>query len=514
MRETIKEQYKVAEAKTMKMKRKSIMFLCFAVSAVLAIFVFSLFVNVTYAADGDDFKRARMSIAPSSGEAPLSVVATIYAESQLLCTSFSVDWGDGSAAQSYDPGVYDTDCYGGKFVREFAHTYAVPGLYNVQAKAGPDTLDELNTMLLSVTAHEEGWAGDLEEGSDDSSCFINPNYGNAPFATAAYVSLGGALCDGSYEYYIDWGDGYSSPSRFCNNTVNHYDILYHEYATSSDYTATLVRNHGVDTIADETCSVSVIDAPQITITKPDWGGTAIIGEPFGLEWSIKNAPEKKNGIEPTVRLTFVTQGGQAGFITDVGIGTTSYNWVPTTEPCLLGACQSSIEEGKYYIQASIIYDICDGDPYCGEPIPVAASDTSTAMITVSNTGVSVDSWLYTVRDRMFAYPTVASAPTIVHFTTVLNSEALCAGGVYVIQYGDGESSSLAFPQGKCAAFASSFTHSYGTAGVYPVVLYKNGFESARMSITITNPLTAKSNTQHLASAWEAFTDLLTHWFSF
>ncbi len=503
-----------------KLGKAGVMVLSAVASAAIVAIIFSTLALFAYAAEGDDPNRARMSITPSSGISPLDVQVTMYAESQLLCTAFSLDWGDGSPVESYDPGEYEENCYGGKFKRDFFHTYATSSasttVYSVHAKAGPNSLENLNTMTLLVTLRGDDWVEDSGGTTQEkATCFVDPSTGSEPFVAAAYVPLGGEFCDGTYEYYIDWGDGFGSESRFCNNEAIHYDTFYHEYSTSGNYTAELVRLHDDTTFPVETCAVDVTEASNITITKPNWKEDAVIGYPFDITWEIDNIPLSKDGITPNVRLTFVTTDGQAGFIADVATDQTSYVWIPTSEPCLEGACQSSIANGEYYIQASLIYDTCNGDPYCGEPVPVISSDISADTIVVSDTGIPISSWLYTVHDRLFAYPVVAQAPSTINFTTVLNSEASCAGGSYVIEYGDGSSSSQAFPLGGCASFASSFTHTYSEAGNYRVILHKNGIPVASMNITITDPVIAtQSRLNNLASAWAAFTNLLVKWVSF
>lgn len=513
MQKRIKEHYKDAEAKTMKMKQRNVMLLSFAAAIIVSVFIFSLFVSITYAIE----HNARMSITPSSGNAPLTVQANISADSQLLCTAFEIDWGDGSAKEVYEPASYDTDCYGGSFDRDFLHAYSTTttatssDLFTISAKAGAAPIAELSNMDVQVRVHGTAYeAATTTPAQVYDECFVSPNVGYTPLYTTAYVPLGGEKCDGTYEYYINWGDGYRSESRYCNNIANHYDTFDYQYATSSNYTANIVYTHASTTVQSKNCNVYITDAPTIAITQPspNFVSNAVIGKSFTIDWEVQNIPDPQGSIAPSIRLLFITEDNQAGFIADLPITQTSYEWVPTEEPCLEGACQSAITEGNYYISASIIYDICNGDPYCGQQIPTAASHTTPTHITVAKTGTPVEHWLYTVRDRIFAYPVAATAPATVNFTTVLNSDASCAGGAYVIEYGDGESTSFAYPQGKCAAFASSFTHTYPTPNVYNVKLYRNGIESAQIPIYITEPTVAESRLLNLASVFSAFKNFI------
>ncbi len=519
MHKEIKRQYKDAEVKAIKINRNGVMLLSFVVSVLVALFIFSFFVRITYAQESN----SSMFVTPSSGVAPLTVNAHITANSQLLCTAFEIDWGDGTGKEFYDPSVYDTNCYGGLFDRIFTHTYATTttttsaNTYTIRARAGSDSIDNLDEMSIPVLAYGSDYEFSGQTIEEGERCFISPNSGYSPLQTVAYVPLGGSDCDGDYTYYIDWGDGNNSDVRTCNNTANHYNTFNHTYATSSNFVAHIVREYDDNVYKEETCNVYVTDEPTITINKPtsDFKSNAVIDKPFNIEWSMQNIPASKDGIAPIVRLLFLTFDGQAGFIADTPITSTSYQWIPTTEPCLTGVCQSTIAEGEYYINASIIYDVCGGDPFCGQDTPTVASYTTELPIVVSYTGTPIESWLHSVSDRVFAFPFVTSAPGTINFTAVLNSDASCVGGVYVVEYGDGESTGLTFPSGKCAAFATSFSHIYTSSGVYTVKLYKNGIESMQIPIHITESSNiSQEGFSNIAAAVVAFGDLLMRLFRY
>jgi PKD repeat protein len=455
-------------------------------------------------------RQARMSVSPSSGRAPLDITASIDAESQLLCTAYSIDWGDGSEVNSYDPGLYNENCYGGAFSRAFTHTYEDEGAYTIRAKAGPASLDNLEEMNVTISVYDAGWAPEGDD-EDNIQCFIDPRKGTAPFNTAAFVPLGGAYCDGDLEYYVDWGDGFRTESRYCDDAANHYDIFYHQYDTDGAFDAQLVRTHGTTEFTPEECPVEVRKPVEIEFTIPQGGDRVIIDKPFTLKWTLANAPGKQDGKDPRVRLTFITEDGRSGFIADVDVDDHQYEWTPTTEPCIEGVCQSSITPGKYYIQASVIYDPCDGDPYCGRNVDVVGYDRIEKPVQVFASGTPAlgESWLVQVSDRLFAHPLEGVAPAIIHFTSVLNSTASCQGGVYTIEFGDGTSSAQAYPQGMCRAFASSFSHTYIYPGRYLVTLSQNGIPTASMPITITS----SDQTANALGVWNAVVSFFKNLFS-
>ncbi len=491
MKEKIKQHYKDATYKTMSWNKMRVWSFSFVLSVLLAalllIFVSFVFTATASAEDNPQPSRARMSASPAEGKIPLDVTLMIRADSALLCTAYSIDWGDKSDPISYTPPSFNENCEGGPFYRTFTHTYKKVGVYKIQARAGNKDLADLATMKLYISAVDSDNATTTAL-NDDTLCFVNPKKGFNPLVTGAYVPLGGEKCDGKYEYFVDWGDGWRTPTSTCSQKTEHYDTFYHKYATSSDYTAKLYRFYKSEKIGEEECQVSVWDRPEIKFKIPNWHARAVIGKPLHLEWEISHTPPKLKGIDPTVRLTFLTKDNKRGFIADLKTSTTTYEWIPTTDTCPDDQiCQSSIVPGFYKLQASIIYDICGGDPFCGKNVPTLSEDTTKYDIKVTTRGEPGESWMIPIEDKLFAYPqTSKHTPAIVNFTTVLNSRASCGGGVYTVDFGDDETINITYPRGKCESFASSFSHTYSSPGIYTVKLNKNGIEEASLFVNVEN----------------------------
>jgi len=458
-------------------------------------------------------KPSHMQVTPTNGRLPLTVSATLSVDSALLCTSYYLDWGDDSPVVQYDPKDYETTCYGNTFERTFTHIYEKEGTYTITAKAGPNAIDKLKEMTINVDVHPKDWTPDKKK-KEQKRCFVYPNIGYTPMKTAAYVTLGGPTCDSQYEYYVVWGDGTQTEKRTCTSKDEHYDLFFHEYTQKGDYTAELIQVDGDTPLPKKTCVVEVTDKPEIILKRPRGGDRVVVGKPFGISWDMKNVPgENENGVKPVVRLTFITPDNHAGFIADVPTDKKVYKWIPTDKDCITGVCQTPIVEGKYYIQATMIYDACDGDPFCDTESEVLALSRSKEPVNVFKRGSPSygKSWMLDISDRLLVYPAVGTAPHITHFTTVLNSNASCAGGIYTLDFGDGTSVAHSYPAGTCKAFAATFSHTYTTPGVHTATLIKNGIKEAQVTVTTKQKIGLQ--VKNMASAFGAFMTLLASWFN-
>ena len=95
--------------------------------------------------DGATLVRTGISVAPTSGKAPLVVKVNINGDYQE-CSSYEVDWGDGTAKQIHHATMTGDSCNsstGTPFSKEFIHTYFIPGTYTLKARAGKGALNSL-----------------------------------------------------------------------------------------------------------------------------------------------------------------------------------------------------------------------------------------------------------------------------------------------------------------------------------------------------------------------------------
>ncbi|MFM2415089.1 MAG: hypothetical protein RI911_782 [Candidatus Parcubacteria bacterium] len=92
---------------------------------------------------GQQSKSQRYSffIKPSSGEAPLTI-ALSFALNGTTCSSYQVDWGDGTAPLDHDAGRPST-CTEQPITLFERHTYTKAGSYTITLKHGQDTLGRI-----------------------------------------------------------------------------------------------------------------------------------------------------------------------------------------------------------------------------------------------------------------------------------------------------------------------------------------------------------------------------------
>jgi len=91
-------------------------------------------------------------VRPTSGKAPLIVKVTVAGQGEA-CTSYDINWGDGTSNQSFE--AQETECGSDNFVKEFVHTYFIPGTYTLKAKAGHGKLTDLSYEYQYITVQSD-----------------------------------------------------------------------------------------------------------------------------------------------------------------------------------------------------------------------------------------------------------------------------------------------------------------------------------------------------------------------
>ncbi len=92
--------------------------------------------------------QSRISVNPTAGNVPLIVKVRIEGEGEA-CTGYEINWGDGTASQTFE--AQDTECDTSNFIKEFVHTYFIPGTYTLKAKAGHGKLGTLPYEYQYIT---------------------------------------------------------------------------------------------------------------------------------------------------------------------------------------------------------------------------------------------------------------------------------------------------------------------------------------------------------------------------
>jgi PKD repeat protein len=196
-----------------------------------------------------DGTRSSLAVSGTEGRVPFTVTAVLRSETAESCTSYEVNWGDGTAPiqyQTFSSGY----CGAGAFEREFVHTYTQAGTFTIQARAGASSLGNLSILSQPVRVLAGG------DSSADTGCFVVPNAGSVPLSASARILLGGTLCDGRLTYQVDWGDGNISAARTCNDQNSHYEYVNHTYDNAGAYIAILSQSHPNARFAEQSCDVS------------------------------------------------------------------------------------------------------------------------------------------------------------------------------------------------------------------------------------------------------------------
>lgn len=377
--------------------------------------------NVLVQGTGTSASEASLYLSSTQGNAPLTVQATVRSDTPSSCTSYYINWGDGTAPVQRDASVLGCTS-ADTFSQQFTHVYQNAGAYVLQARAGRGSLNNLQQIEQRITV-SSGTTG----GGTITGCFIDPNTGGAPLATRARILLGGTLCDGALTYSIDWGDGTTSPTRTCADQNAHYDQLAHTYQSPGVYTARLDQSHPNAHFEEQVCTVNV-------------SATGSVGT----------------------------------------IASSCRRW---TDGCNTCSRSYSGAPGICTQRACVQY----GSQQCYEYFGQGTNSGGT---------VSTDA-------DSLSYRVVNANYRTVEFTAVINTDRSCNGGVYTIYFGDSNDSLQPYPADACQLFTRTVSHSYAQNGTYTALLLKDGITVDRVTFSVSGSASrAESNLASVISAIE------------
>ncbi|QSH39305.1 peptidoglycan-binding protein [Candidatus Kaiserbacteria bacterium] len=367
----------------------------------------------------DPNAKAYITFSDTQGSAPFAAGLILRSDAPLSCTSYEIDWGDGSARAKKEAG--NSECLNSSgFSREFRHTYENAGVYTVRVQAGRGSLSSLPVIEQRVNVHST-------RTGTDSSCFIEPNTGVAPHTVRARILLGGGLCDGNLTYVVDWGDFSKSSPRTCVDQNYHYEELVHTYISPAVYTARLEQSHPNAFFDEEVCTVNV---------------------------SASNNNTSNNAV---------TNSCQSW--TD-GCNTCARNYIGGAAACT----------ERYCLQK--------GSPQCYQYFDTSVSDASN------------DTLQFRILSR---------TSRTVEFTALINTARSCDGGLYTLYFGDTQKSPQPFPADACSSFEREITYKYPQDGTYTAVLERDGVVIEQVTVTIGNTSSAaKENMASVLIAIENF----------
>lgn len=368
----------------------------------------------------DPNARAHITFSDTQGPAPFAAGIILRSEAPLSCTSYELDWGDGSAVvkkEARNSACLETSGY----VKEFKHTYKNAGAYTIRVQAGRGAISSLPVIDQRVNVFST-------RTGTDSACFVEPNKGTAPHTVRARVLLGGSLCDGNLSYVVDWGDGAKSSPRTCVDQNYHYQELVHTYISSAVYTARLQQSHPNAFFDEEVCTVNV------TGSNTDTSNNAITN--FCQSW------------------------------TD-GCNTCARNYIGGAAACTQRYClQKGVAQCYQYF------------------------DTSGA----------------NASDDALQFRIVNSSSRTVTFTALLNTAKSCNGGLYTLYFGDSHNSPQPFPADFCNSFEREIDYKYAQDGTYTAVLQRDGVIVDQVTVTIGNTSTRSQG--NMASVLIAIEDFI------
>lgn len=383
--------------------------------------------NVLVQGTGGTSSEASLFLSTTQGNAPLTVQATLRSETPSTCTSYEIDWGDGSAPARRDASASGCTTLDA-FSQQFTHVYQNSGSYVLKARAGRGSIHNLRSIDQRITV------GTGTTGST-TGCFIDPNSGIAPLASRARILLGGTLCDGALTYSIDWGDGTVSPTQVCADQNPHYAQLTHTYQQPGTYTARLQQSHPNARFEEQACTVNVV-----RVASDNLGGSNSIISSSCRRW------------------------------TD-GCNTCSRSYIGGPAVCTQRACVQYGSQQCY--------------EYFGQG---------------NNTGGTVS----TDADSL-SYRVVNAGRRTVEFTAIINTDRSCNGGVYTIYFGDANDSLQPYPADACQLFTRNISHTYAEDGTYTALLLKDGITVDRVTVTVSGSSSrAQSNLASVITAIEKF----------
>lgn len=144
-------------------------------------------------ADANEAVERDLVVTPTVGPFPLEVTATFSLRGSS-CSSFVLDWGDGTKPLSFNAGNTAT-CSRDIAHKRATHTYNVPGVHQVTLRAGRGPLSQTRVVNRAVVS-----VGDTQP----TGFSLAPTTGSFPLTTSITFPVQGATCT-SYE--ADWGDG-------------------------------------------------------------------------------------------------------------------------------------------------------------------------------------------------------------------------------------------------------------------------------------------------------------------
>jgi parallel beta-helix repeat protein len=221
--------------------------------------------------------NAAVNVAPSSGAAPLQVVADASSSTAggAPISTYTFDFGDGSTA------------VGPQSSATASHTYSSPGDYTVTV-----TVTDTAGLASTATAHVTATSADSPP---NAALSVSPSSGSAPLQVSADASASTDTDSTPISTYsFDFGDGSAAVGPQAGATASH------TYTSAGTYTVTV-------TVTD-TGGLSSTATKQVTVQSG--GPVNLVGNP-GFENGLSGW--NTSGSDPGVTITQVAGGHSGSF---------------------------------------------------------------------------------------------------------------------------------------------------------------------------------------------------------
>ncbi|MBL4644448.1 MAG: peptidoglycan-binding protein [Candidatus Pacebacteria bacterium] len=399
-------------------------------------------------------------VSPVAGAAPLRVSATFEFKGSS-CTSYQLDWGDGSTPVSQQaPNA--ANCSNDSVRKQATHTYANGGAYVVTLRIGQGSVYAI-PIVGRANVVVQGFGGS----GSQASLFVSTIQGRAPLTVQATLRSDTPSSCTSYE--VDWGDN----SRFiqqdarnaaCTSLDTFTQRFTHVYQNQGIYTLRARAGRGAVT------SLPVINQ-RISVNSGDTGGGVVSG----------CFVEPNNGRAPLATQARILFGGT---LCD-GALTYSVDWGDGSST----PTRSCSDQNSHYEQFTHIYN--NTGTYTArlsQSHPSARFAEQTCTVNVSNSGSgtinSGGSGIIFTNSDSLSYRVVNSNLRTVEFTALINAARECNGGVYTIYFGDSTDSLQPYPADACQLFTRNVSHTYSANGTYNALLLKNGIIIDQVTVSV------------------------------